>query len=146
LDLVNGMTLEAWVYPTALTSSWRTILMKDSDAYYYLYADGTTGQGPGVGVNIGGYKEVYSTSDLALNTWSHVAGTWDGSTLRLYVNGSPVAMLSQSGSLTNSSDPLRIGGNALWGEYFAGQIDEVRVYNRALSQAEIQADITAAID
>jgi RHS repeat-associated protein len=143
LDLVNGMTLEAWVYPTALGTTWRTILMKEWDAYYYLYAN--TDQGPGTGVNIGGYKEIYSATDLPLNAWTHVAGTWDGATLRLYMNGSPVATLSQSGSLTNSSDPLRIGGNAQWGEYFAGRIDEVRIYNRALSPAEIQADMNAPI-
>jgi hypothetical protein len=40
---------------------------------------------------------------------------------------------------------LRIGGNAVWGEWFAGQIDEVRVYNKALSVAQIQADMAAAL-
>ena len=37
--------------------------------------------------------------------------------------------------------PLRIGGNAIWGEYFQGQIDEVRVYNRAALAIEIQTDM-----
>jgi hypothetical protein len=44
-----------------------------------------------------------------------------------------------------SSNPLRVGGNAVWGEYFAGVIDEVRIYNRALSQAEVQADMTTPV-
>jgi hypothetical protein len=44
-----------------------------------------------------------------------------------------------------SAGPLRIGGNAVWGEFFQGRIDEIRVYNRALSLSEIQADISAPI-
>ena len=46
-----------------------------------------------------------------------------------------------SGSILTSNSPLRIGGNGIWGEWFNGLIDEVRVYNRALSPAEIQNDM-----
>ena len=61
-----------------------------------------------------------------------MAATWDGATLRLYVNGVQVGSRAVAGTLLTTSYPLRIGGNANWGEYFAGTIDEVRVYNRAL--------------
>jgi hypothetical protein len=44
-----------------------------------------------------------------------------------------------------SASPLRIGGNSIWGDVFAGRIDEVRVYNRALSQSEIQSDMNRPI-
>jgi hypothetical protein len=44
-----------------------------------------------------------------------------------------------------STGPLRIGGNSLWGEFFQGQIDEVRVYNRVLTQAQIQSDMKTAV-
>jgi hypothetical protein len=44
-----------------------------------------------------------------------------------------------------TASPLRIGGNAIWGEYFAGQIDEVRIYNRALNQTEIQGDMNSPL-
>ena len=47
--------------------------------------------------------------------------------------------------LLTSTGVLRIGGNSMWGEYFAGRIDEVRLYNRALTAAEIQADMAAPI-
>jgi hypothetical protein len=75
-----------------------------------------------------------------VNVWSHLAVTYDGATLRLYVNGTQVATRAQTGAITSSTNPLRIGGNAVWGEYFNGVIDEVRVYNRALSAAEITTD------
>ena len=44
-----------------------------------------------------------------------------------------------------STGALRIGGNSVWGEYFQGRIDEVRIYNRALTAGEIQADMSVPI-
>ena len=44
-----------------------------------------------------------------------------------------------------STVPLRLGGNAIWGEWFAGAIDDVRIYDRALSAAEIQVDMAAPV-
>jgi hypothetical protein len=72
-----------------------------------------------------------------------VAATYNGSSLVLYVNGTQVATRALSGSFITSANPLHIGGNAVWGEYFAGAIDEVRVYNTALTAAQIQADMNA---
>jgi hypothetical protein len=70
---------------------------------------------------------------LRRNTWSHLAGTFGGATLRLYVNGTLVASQPAAGPIATSASALRLGGNSVWGEYFQGRIDEVRVYNRALS-------------
>jgi hypothetical protein len=59
--------------------------------------------------------------------------------MRLYVNGMQVASRALTGSAVTSTQALFIGGNALWGEYFKGLIDDVRVYNRALSSTELMA-------
>lgn len=80
-------------------------------------------------------------SQLAVNTWTHLAATYDGAMLRLYVNGVQVASRAQTGSISVSSGSLRIGGDNIWGEFFQGRVDEVRIYNRALSPAEIQTDM-----
>jgi hypothetical protein len=80
-----------------------------------------------------------------LNTWTHLTATYDASTLRLFVNGVQVGSQTTTGALLTSTGALRIGGNSIWGEHFAGLIDEVRIYNRALSQAEIQADMNAPV-
>jgi len=85
------------------------------------------------------------TAQLPLNTWTHLAVTHDGTTLRLYVNGAQVGSRAVAGSLLTSSGALRIGGNSIWGEFFQGSIDEVRIYNRALSPGEIQNDMTRPI-
>jgi hypothetical protein len=63
----------------------------------------------------------------------------------MYVNGVQVAHVSTTGNMVTSTGPLRMGGNSIFGEYFVGTIDEVRVYNRALSQTEIQADMGTPI-
>ncbi|HVQ90242.1 MAG TPA: LamG-like jellyroll fold domain-containing protein [Mycobacteriales bacterium] len=147
LHLTTGMTVEAWVRP-ASTSGWRSVLTKERTGglSYALYGYANSGKPPAVYGNTGGSDSGASAGPaLPLNAWSHLAGTYDGSTLRLYVNGVQVATQALTGSLLASTAPLRIGGNSVWGEYFSGLIDEVRVYNRALSPAEIQSDLATAI-
>src|SRR5262249_9613889 len=64
-----------------------------------------------------------------------------GSAVRLYVNGTLAASKAETGSLAASSNPLQIGGDSIYGQRFSGLIDEVRVYNVALSAAQIQTDM-----
>ena len=101
---------------------------------YALYADNASARPVGQ-VNMGGEQNAVGTSALPLNTWSHLATTYDGAMLRLYVNGTQVGSKPQSGSVAVTTGQLKIGGNAIWGEYFNGLIDEVRIYNRALPTA-----------
>ncbi len=145
LDLTTGMTLEAWVLPSSLTT-WRTVLMKERTGglSYALYGSGDTSRASGY-VRVGSDIDVTAPSALALNTWSHLAVTYDGTTERLFVNGVQVATRAASGAITTSTGALRIGGNSIWTEFFQGRIDEIRIYNRALTAAEIVADMAAPI-
>jgi uncharacterized repeat protein (TIGR03803 family) len=146
LDLRNALTIEAWVNPTKL-SGWNTVVLKETrdSLAYSLYANDDAPRPAGY-VNIGGsHKSVAGAGSLPLNTWSHVAVTYSGSMMRLYINGNEVSRRSQTGRLVSSTGPLRIGGNSVWGEYFSGMIDEVRVYGSALSPADIQRDMNTPI-
>jgi len=112
---------------------------------YALYAWSSTNQPVGEVLTPADFDTRGPTA-LPLNTWTHLATTYDGSALRLYVNGALVSSIAASGNIVTSNMPLRIGGNAIWGdEYFKGRIDEVRLYNRALSQAEIQTDMSTPV-
>ena len=146
LDLTNGVTLEAWVRPSSL-SGWSTVVMKEGTATtlaYSLYAnDGNPW--PTITIRVGADQEAIGTSQLALNTWTHLAATYDGATLRLYVNGVQVGTRAQTGNMLVSARTLRIGGNSVWGEYFDGVIDDVRIYNRALSATEITTDMNTPV-
>jgi hypothetical protein len=142
-----AMTISAWVRPSAL-STWRPVVAKERSTIpsYGLYASGSSPQGRPT-------ARIFTTSDLTtssnsaftLNTWTHVGMTWNGTTLRLFVNGVQVASRTVSGSLAASTGPLRLGGDSLRNEWFSGLIDEVRVYGRPLTAAEITADMNAAI-
>ncbi|MGP3913809.1 LamG-like jellyroll fold domain-containing protein [Nonomuraea sp. 10N515B] len=147
LRLTTGMTLSAWVNPATL-SSWRPIVGKElsSDAVSYtLYASNSSAPSGWVQTDPVTHSTVNGTSPLPVNTWSHVALTYDGTALRLFVNGQQVGQTALSGSLYDDGSPLRIGGNAAWGEFFSGLIDEVRVYNRAQTTAEIQTDMNSPV-
>jgi hypothetical protein len=154
LDLTTGMTIEAWVQPGAM-SGWETVVMKQrgaGDMAYALYAHDGAPQAGGVAapagyVSAGGaHQAIRGASALAAGEWVHLAVTYDRTTLKIYVNGALVASRPQSGQIAVSGAVLRIGGNSSFtGEFYAGLIDEVRVYNRALSLEEIQTDMTTPI-
>jgi glucose/arabinose dehydrogenase len=147
LDLTTGMTLMAWVNPSALAGSWRTVVFKEGGAGsidYSLYAAESTNKPVGQ-VYVGGEQNVLGTTSLAPNVWSHLAVTYDGATLKLYVNGAVVGSKAVSGAITPTTGALRIGGNNIWSEWFQGLIDEVRIYGRALTQAEIQTDMSTPL-
>jgi hydrogenase maturation factor HypE len=112
---------------------------------YALYANGESSR-PGADINTGGTDQhALGAAAVVANVWTHLASTFDGTTLRLYVNGTLVQSKAVSGSIVAGTGALRIGGNAVWGEWFRGYIDEVRIYNRALTAAEIVSDMNAAI-
>jgi hypothetical protein len=144
-NLTSGLTLEAWVRPDILGSSWRTVVMKEraTNFAYALFANNNTSD-PAARVFTSSDLSTNPNGQLPLNTWSHLAMTWVPNTLRLYVNGTQVASRTTSGSLTTGTGPLRMGGNSFRSEWFDGRIDEVRVYRRALPQSEIAADMNRA--
>ena len=146
LDLTNRATLEAWVNPTALGSAWRTALLKEQagQLVYALYANNDFSR-PSGHLYTTGDLFASGTSPLPLNTWSHLAMTWDGTTQRIFVNGAQVGSAAVGGTLVNSAGALRFGGNNVWAEWFAGRLDEIRVYDRALTQSELQSDMNAPV-
>jgi uncharacterized protein (TIGR03437 family) len=146
LDLTKGMTLEGWINPTALGTAWRTLLLKEqpSGLVYSLYANTDTSQ-PSGHVYITTEYNTRGTAVAPLNAWTHLATTYDGATLRMYVNGVLASNKAVTGSIKASTGVLRIGGNSIWGEYFTGLIDEVRIYNRALAASEILSDMNSAV-
>ena len=146
LHLTSAMTLAAWVNPTSLSTAWQDVIYK-GNVNYFLMASSDNGGSPVGGGTFGStVKGTFGTAALAANTWTYLATTYDGSTIKLYVNGVQVSTMAASGPITNSLNPLQIGGDTISGQNFKGLIDEVRVYNRSLTQAEIQANMNAAGD
>jgi Ca2+-binding RTX toxin-like protein len=146
LNLSKNFTIEAWVKPDALTP-YDSAVTKEagSSKTFSLIPEGDhVAPKFEVAKTATSLNTINATSQLPLSTWSHVALTFNGETLRLYVNGSQVATVPQS-TLYNAEGPLQIGGNLIDGEYFDGSVDEIRLYNRTLSATEVKADGEAAV-
>ena len=86
---------------------------------------------------------VADTSTHLLNTWYNVVGTYDGSNMRIYVNGVLKNIRAQTGTLGANSETAKIGTYQGTNYNLTGRISNVSIYNRALSAAEIQQNFNA---
>jgi len=148
LDLTKSFTIEAWVKPAAdMGATWQTIAFKEGlgDLVYGLYASSDTSTPAAVANVPDGKADLRALAPLPANVWTHVATTFDGSTLRVYVNGTQVSTRTVSGALPVSTGALHIGGNNIRGEWFRGELDDLRVYGQSLSASKISNDMTTAV-
>ena len=141
----TGLTVEAWVKwdgPISGNGS-NTIVRKGpvhpNTAYNLRIDGGATNRlywivGTGTGTS---FVMAYTSTAFPIGVWTHVAGTYDGSFARLFVNGALVSTAAGSGPLRPSGE-LRIGkGENNYPEYWSGLIDEVRIWPFARTAAEI---------
>ena len=149
LNPTNQITVEAWY--RAPGSAWAgsgndPIVDKAFSSHswpYYQYHLGVdaAGRAFSFSVGAGGNYCLASTANGAwtYGNWYHLAGTYDGSQVRLYVNGVLAGTTPASGLMTDYGTPLRIGRYVNASAYLRGVVDELSLYNRALSAAEILA-------
>ena len=143
LNPADAFTLEAWINAEEWANDiWAgCIISKEAgspDEGYSLRC-GANGR---VGFNMsvdGTWQEANSSEILGLNTWYHVAGVYDGATMKLYLNGGLITTTDISGSFSPSTGGLmNIGENPTWNNrYFQGVLDEVRIWETARTQQEI---------
>lgn len=142
---LGGMTLSSWVYPTRFTGSGerRTILRKMDAAGgtggYILSLDNSGVPQFGFRPDAANYFEVQGTAALPANQWSHLAATYDGALVKLFVNGVETTSSSQSAVVGPSTAPL-IFGQRGWTNHtdnFYGALDEVRIYNYAMPGPDV---------
>jgi len=146
----NALTLSMWVKPTAATGDhavigkfWNTGMT----APYYQYGLELQGGNTVPVFHIGTAGDVLAASmGSALSTaaWSHLAIVFNGSQAQFYVNGGLVTTRPLSATITARPNIMRLGADAQPGQYYKGLLDDVRVYNRSLSAAEVQSDMNSA--
>ena len=148
LELSEELTLEAWVKPRSLSDL--PILYKDSwgnAAYALLIGVYTYGNPEGlIGEGVEEVETVIGPEDVEEDIWTHLAFTYDGAHMRIYVNGVLVETEPQSTGPPTGEGALSIGCNHLYPENFEGLIDEVRLYDRALDAGEIATDKATPVE
>ncbi len=144
LDITEAITIEAWVKPSAFLTTPDHSTIATKALAYYFQVDGS------------GYLRVYqyktssagyhsSNNPISLNVWQHVAYTYDGSNVRMFINGVLDKTIPVTGTIQVSNMHLGIGmnldasGNPYTKFYrqFQGEIDEVRIWNTALTADQL---------
>jgi prepilin-type N-terminal cleavage/methylation domain-containing protein len=152
LDITRTLSLEVWLLRSADQNGYEGLISKfrwwpgAQRAYqlmiepldrisFHLSSDGGSG------------TEVIlrSAGAVKLNAWTHVVATYDGTAMRLYVNGSPSGSLAYGGGIAATDAPLTFGASGGGGsQYFAGVLDSARIYDYALSAEQVQAHYQVA--
>jgi hypothetical protein len=134
LDLTSRLTIAAWVKTSKGTSE--SVVTKYGNYYFAINRDSITDGR--FSLYLTSWKD--SVSSVNDGAWHHIAATWDGSYVRLYKDGELDASFAYSGTLTANSNPVEIGRRSDIGWYFNGQIDEVKIWNYALTPEEIKRE------
>jgi hypothetical protein len=133
LDLTGEITIEAWIDPYVLGGR-----IVDKIAVYGV-------DGYMLDTYLGNVRLIVGTTPLSSTVpiptgqFSHVAGSFDGTTMTVYLNGEPVGSVAASGPIPINAHPVRFGADQNGQNNFAGIIDEVTLYSRALSAAEVRS-------
>ncbi|MEA1905720.1 MAG: LamG-like jellyroll fold domain-containing protein, partial [Euryarchaeota archaeon] len=151
LNPPNEITIEAWVKTGVIPQAgWNKIIAKPYTSYtspWQQYALTLHDDQFVFELNAGETKEgVTGTETLEPNTWYHVAGTYNGAEMRIYLNGELGGTLSKSGTIASYPTDVHIGAGIYSNaqtEYMDGIIDEVKILNIALSADEVRADYDA---
>ncbi|MBA7660724.1 hypothetical protein ES703_68730 [subsurface metagenome] len=158
LDLTTAITLDAWIRTTK-SNAYQCIVGKfsgnalpyapgeDAQRSYMLYVHSSNSLAMIISTNGGqrpGDHAYVIGTIVPENTWVHVAGTYDGSSINIYLNGNPAGSVSYNQPAFVSTAPVRIGTYVQPGYSqsmlsFGGNIDEVEIFNRALSASEIDS-------
>lgn len=155
LNLNTQITIESWIKPDLTnTRNVQSVISKSSISQNTGYIFPRTDDNWNklvfyINFNALGWRKLEVPYTAYKSSWTHVAATYDGAFMRIYINGSPAGELAVTGTITVNTNPLTVGyHNGFEGtssEYFAGSIDEIRIWRRALVQCEIQNNLTCEV-
>ncbi|MFC1711701.1 DUF2341 domain-containing protein, partial [Patescibacteria group bacterium] len=134
----DTLTVSAWINPDNTDAGTRRIFQRTSGAYG-IYQSGSDLLYYVDTQNDGGAWKALSTT-ISANTWQHITGTYDGTTMNLYLNGIKVGSTDNTGSIDNGGSNAFIATNSGSDQFFDGIIDEVKIYSTALTEDEVKLE------
>jgi len=134
-----AISFSAWTRPTDL-KGFQEIFRQECDQRL-LFSYQNNGAILSLGLNVGGYTECDAElhpAQVLDGAWHHCAATFDGEFMRVYLDGKEIGSLKRPGKIAATSDvPAFIGSSGGGGEYFQGALDDLRIYEDALTPEEI---------
>jgi glucose/arabinose dehydrogenase/PKD repeat protein len=147
----NALTLSMWINPRALTSGDSVVLGKfwntTMTSPFYQYGL-ELGGGNRTDFFVGtpeGPRIAFGGTILPFDEWTHLAITFDGAQVRTYVNGNLVNTQALSATITARGNPMHIGADASVAQFHRGMLDDLRIYDRVLTPAQIQHDMATPV-
>jgi hypothetical protein len=142
LGPTSAVSLEAWINPAALPASGRfASVVTKAEAYSIQF---NASQLEFTIIQNGVRRRLQAPlGTVATGHVYHVVGTYDGTTQRLYVNGSQVTSASLTGAISSTSSGVTIGSWGGTSDFYQGTIDEVAIYSSVLSAAQVSAHYAA---
>ena len=145
----NAMTMSMWIDPGSVSGD-STVLGKFWNAgmtspFYQYGLELSNGKPQFYIGTAAGLTGAGMDTALALNQWSHIAIVFNGSQALFYLNGALVSSKPLNVSLTARGRPLNMGADADPWQFYKGILDNVRIYNRALTASEVQSDMNTGL-
>jgi hypothetical protein len=145
-SITTQVTVAAWIYLDQMNTDFATAISRQIGGglgqLYHLNINPTQHAGLYISPTAADLNYLTSPATMPLQTWIHLAGTWDGQVAILYVDGTQVASHAVSGPLASETNPVVLGGNGNGAdravtELVTGRLADVMLYRRALGPAEI---------
>ena len=144
LDISAAMTVEAWCNWSSLSGYQVVVLKATSGSWGGGY--GLTTYNGVIYAHLAGWGYSHNTGyTVPINQWVHVAATFDGTTSNVYINGVLIATKAITATIPTNNLNLGIGCDIGSGYTFSGKLDEVRIWNRALTLSDIQTNMNCEI-
>ncbi len=148
LDTPDEITVEAWLYPLSANVDYPEIVLKGYGTAFELCV--LKDLSVDWEFHLGGWKTINGGAGaISLKEWFHAAGTYDGKATKIYVNGVEKGTAAHSGAFGVNDDPVLVGYRLAQMQtadmFFDGIIDDVAIYNRALTEKEIRADMEQGV-
>lgn len=144
LNLGGAFTIALWVNPSEVPNAFKSMIVKNYDYFFYAASSGYCAPGAMIAgiATAAGNRIACDSAPLAVSTWTHVAMVYDGAALRIVRNGVQSASIAASGLPNANAGTLQLGASQ-FGEHLKGRLDDVRIYNRALTISEVQGLMAA---